>query len=269
MEKILSPSKKVVQFASYFSPKNVADLELELKHADDLVERPFPWRSVLLGTFIGSILAAQNVYFGLRNGLSFGDGMVSAIIGYGMVRLLMKFTNWEGFDIHEHVLLQTAAAANISIIFSGGFSQYILAMSPSIQEVNALGRPEDTWTPTYLLSVAWLILAAYLGFFVSQPFRTKLIIEQDLPWPGPTATATVLKALHSKDGEGGVVTNYVLGSSSFAIVWQFFIWFFNGAGQMTKWPIFGNWAAQYTIYADWSPAFIAMGVRTFFSCVVF
>ena len=83
--------------------------------------------------------------------MSLGDGMVSAIIGYSIViiiqKLFKRFGFFDKFGLHEHVMLTTASSANVSIMYSGGFSQYILAMSPKLQEANDLGLPEDTWDP--------------------------------------------------------------------------------------------------------------------------
>lgn len=237
-------------------------IELE-NQVFEINERDFTWRSVFVGTAIGCVLAAQNVYFGLRNGMSFGDGMVSAIIGYGMMKFLLKYIPMKPFELHEHVILQTAAAANVSIIFSGGFSQYLLAMTPQVQQANDLGDPSDTWSPTYLYSVIWLLLAVFLGFFVSQPYRTKLIVEQTLPWPSPTATAIVLNALHGDNQKEGAELSQKIGiSTAVSFLWQWYKWLFDGQHQMSKWPIFGSLAAKYTWYCDWSPAYIASGMLT-------
>ena len=87
-------------------------------------------------------------------------------------------------------------------------------MTPQVQEANALGSPEDVWIPTYGSCVLWLFLAGLLGFFLSQPYRTKLIIEQTLPWPSPTATAVVLQTLHGHDASTCAQCHRASSSSS-------------------------------------------------------
>lgn len=77
----------------------------------------FTWRAVILGTFIGCILSAQNVYFGLRNGMSFGDGLVSSLVGYMLVKSFKHYfpSTWRGFHLHEHVVLQVIFVKNSSL----------------------------------------------------------------------------------------------------------------------------------------------------------
>ena len=66
-------------------------------------ESEFHWRSVILGTLIGCVMAAQNVYFGLRNGSGFGDGIVAALVGYALIKTGMQCFKMKKFGLQEHV----------------------------------------------------------------------------------------------------------------------------------------------------------------------
>eukprot|EP00808_Paulinella_micropora_P032277 g68502.t1 len=234
---------------------------------------PLTWRALIVGSALGVIMGTQNVYFGMRSGTSFGGSVVSSLLGFALVRLLIK-AKWTSrpFSLQENVVLQTTAATGQGVIFSGGFSTYILAMSREVQAANPeLGQPVQH--VGYGLGLLWLLSTICLGFFAAQPMRRELVERHNYPWPSARATALVLQSLHiSPSGaadtsarkrskaqyETEKTVQYLLQVMGFAIAFQWFKWFY-GSG-MEAWPIFGGAAAKFLWTYDWSTAYVGSGM---------
>ncbi len=165
------------------------------------VERELTWRALLVGTFLGIFFGTQNVYFGIRSGSSMGGSIVVSLCGYGVVQLMIKsgLRRSGFFTIQENVVLESAASAGQGVVFCGGYSTYLLAMSNHVAEANKhLGT--ETFDITYSQSLLWLLSTFMLGFFMAQPMRQALIVKKDYPWPAAKVTTLVMRSLHSSDG---------------------------------------------------------------------
>ena len=80
------------------------------------------WRALILGAVMGTVFGAQNIYFGLKTGSSFGSTITCALIGFGALKALSP----DGIvNVHEVNVMQTAGVAGTSMIFAGGFSTYV------------------------------------------------------------------------------------------------------------------------------------------------
>ena len=49
------------------------------------------FRAVLVGTILGALVNASNLYLGLKTGFTFSSAMFGAIFGYGIIKSLGKF----------------------------------------------------------------------------------------------------------------------------------------------------------------------------------
>ena len=135
------------------------------------------WRALIIGALLGMLFGIQNIYFGFLSGNSFGGSLVTSLAGYGIVRSMIKFMPQSArFTVQENVILQTAASTGQGIVFTGGFTTYILAMSPEVAAANE-GLGSQTFRAVYWQQAVWLVTTVWLGFFLAVPMRKSLIGE--------------------------------------------------------------------------------------------
>ncbi|KAK9800344.1 hypothetical protein WJX73_006522 [Symbiochloris irregularis] len=149
-------------------------------------------RALAVGLAVGSLLACSNMYFGLQTGWVTMGSLQSAILGFGIFRLLEK--SWmKGFSMAENVILQTTAVATATMPLAAGLVGIVPALSLMTPEQNPPTGP-------ILLSAGQLILwslgLAFIGVFCAVPLRTQTIIKEKLRFPSGTATAHVIRTLH-------------------------------------------------------------------------
>lgn len=111
----------------------------------------FLCRSVIAGLLVGAILCFSNTYFGLQTGWVTMGSLQSALLGYGIFRLLAQLrppysSPFLGFSIEENVVLQTTAVATATMPLAAGF----------VGIVPAFGEQEEPAPLTRLMCEVWL-----------------------------------------------------------------------------------------------------------------
>jgi uncharacterized oligopeptide transporter (OPT) family protein len=146
-------------------------------------ELQFTVRAVTVGCMIEGIVAAMNIYFGLRTGWGFGGSLIAAILSYSFFQVLNPKTP---FGVLETNIAQTAGSAAGSMTSAAGLISAIPAMK-------MLG---------YELSITelffWAISVAYLGVFFAVPLRNQMVVIEKLRFPTGTATAETIMAVFAK-----------------------------------------------------------------------
>ena len=91
-EKPGSPTEKVTE-ASELSDDAINDLYVPLPMNLNLPEEHniLTVRAIVVGTILGALVNASNLYLGLKTGFNFGSAMFGAIFGYGIIKSLSKF----------------------------------------------------------------------------------------------------------------------------------------------------------------------------------
>ncbi|KAG8976950.1 hypothetical protein FRB90_008992, partial [Tulasnella sp. 427] len=161
-------------------------------------------RALVVGSALGAIVGASNIYLGLKTGFTFGPQLFGAIFGFAIIKPLSQFfTNneavphwlWGGpFGPKENVCVQTAAtsAGGLGILFVSGI--------PAMYRLNLLSfNPADDIGKLFALTIA----VAYFGVAFVIPLRKYFIIHQKLVFPTPMATAFTIRSLHS--GKTGAI----------------------------------------------------------------
>ncbi|KAI9292287.1 OPT oligopeptide transporter [Neoconidiobolus thromboides FSU 785] len=153
----------------------------------------FTWRSVIVGSLIGIIVVASNMYLGLKAGNTFSAAMLGAVLGFVVMKPLSlalpeKFGGGY-FGIRENCSLQSAATAVGSL--SAGFQSGIPAIY--LLDRGLLPPIDDAWG----ILLLWTTAAAFHGLFFGIPLRNYFIIQRKLIFPTPTAAAESIKTLHS------------------------------------------------------------------------
>ncbi|ELU44342.1 OPT domain-containing protein [Rhizoctonia solani AG-1 IA] len=73
------------------------------------------WRAVIIGSLLGLIVGASNVYLGLKTGFTFGAGLFGAIFGFAIIKplshVLPEKLGGGYFGPKENAVVQTAATS--------------------------------------------------------------------------------------------------------------------------------------------------------------
>ncbi|MEJ8569206.1 OPT family oligopeptide transporter [Elongatibacter sediminis] len=141
---------------------------------------PYPeltWAAILVGYFLGVIIAVSIGYAALILGFSIEGSELAAILGFGILRGIMRRNS-----IIENNIAQTVASA------VNGASSGLMFSVPAIF---ILGYGSD-FNPVMLTFGA--IAGAFLGIGFIIPLRKQMIDYERLTYPGGVAVATILKA---------------------------------------------------------------------------
>ena len=162
----------------------------ELLRDGEVIRRgPYPeltWVAVLVGWAIGAVIAISIAYAALILGFSIEGSELAAILGWGVLRGVMRRTS-----ILENNINQTIASsvngASAGIMFTVP-ALYILAKTQGLETV-------DDFTVSYIaLLVFASITGCILGLAFVIPLRKQMIDFDRLAYPGGIAVATILKS---------------------------------------------------------------------------
>jgi putative OPT family oligopeptide transporter len=148
--------------------------------SDSTISRPYPeltWVALIVGWFIGVILAGSIGYASLVLGFSIEGSELAAILGFGILRGLFRRKS-----IIENNIVQTIAS---------GVNGAASGMMFSVPAIFLLGFG-DRFDPVVL--TFGCIAGAYLGIAFIIPLRKHMIDYERLTYPGGVAVATILKS---------------------------------------------------------------------------
>jgi uncharacterized oligopeptide transporter (OPT) family protein len=159
-------------------------------------EYQFTWRASIIGSLLGCVIAASNTYLGLKIGWTFGASLFGAIFSFAIIKPLSRTLppKWGGgyFGPKENCSAQSAATT------AGGLSAGFVAGIPAMYKLGLLSTPEQDAGSLVL----WTMAAAFYGLFFAVPLRQHFVVNQDLVFPTPRATANTIISLHNTaDGE--------------------------------------------------------------------
>lgn len=141
---------------------------------------PYPeltWAAILVGYFLGAVIAVSIGYAALILGFSIEGSELAAILGFGILRGILRRSS-----IIENNIAQTVASA-----VNGASS----GMMFSVPAIFILGYGTD-FNPVLLTFGA--IAGAFLGIGFIIPLRKQMIDYERLTYPGGVAVATILKS---------------------------------------------------------------------------
>lgn len=137
-------------------------------------------RALLLGLLLAAILGAANAYLGLMVGLTVSASIPAAVLSMGLLRLLGNS------NPKENNIVQTAASAGEALAAGAIFTL------PALVLLGAWQGFDYGWT------LALTAAGGLLGVLFVIPLRRALVLDNQLPFPEGTATATVLKTGHAE-----------------------------------------------------------------------
>ncbi|MEQ9561908.1 MAG: OPT/YSL family transporter [Woeseiaceae bacterium] len=142
--------------------------------------RPYPeltWPAVIVGWFLGVIIAVSIGYAALILGFSIEGSELAAILGFGILRGILRRKS-----IVENNIVQTIAS---------GVNGASSGMMFSVPAIFILGYG-DRFDPVLL--TFGCIAGAFLGIAFIIPLRKHMIDFERLTYPGGVAVATILKS---------------------------------------------------------------------------
>ncbi|KAG8760977.1 hypothetical protein FRC14_000578 [Serendipita sp. 396] len=225
------------------------------------------FRAVIIGSLLGLIVGASNIYLGLKTGFTFGASLFGAIFGFAILKplshALPEKLGGGYFGPKENTTVQTAATA------AGGLTGLFVAAVPAMYHLKLLTTPSQDIGRLFGLTA----LTAFYGVFFAMPLRRYYILKEKLVFPTPTATAFTIRSLHSTTSAAAriaakkkvqVLAGSFFGSFVFKSIcgyapgllldWHVFYWFYSwgwkGAIAVESW----GWFLELT------PAFWGAGM---------
>ncbi|KIJ08156.1 hypothetical protein PAXINDRAFT_164509 [Paxillus involutus ATCC 200175] len=231
-------------------------------------ERQFTLRAVIVGCGLGAVIAASNVYLGLKTGRTFGASLFGSIFGFAILKPLStaapQYFGGGYFGLKENNVVQVAASAagSLGLLFTSGFpAAYQLGLLNSTPRED-IGR-----------LFTFTICCAFFGLAFSIPLRKFYILKLKLVFPSGVAAAYTIQSLHV--GKNAAVdakkkTNALIFSFCFAITLRVVSEY--APGVLWDWHIFYTlsrigWTSAIRAESwgwvwEWTPAFIGAGMLT-------
>ncbi|KAK3987658.1 putative transporter [Cladorrhinum sp. PSN332] len=238
-------------------------------------ENPLTIRAVVVGCLLGSLVAASNLYLGLKTGFTFGANMFGAIFGYGILKFMEK--SGKGIPIiggffgpQENSIVQAAATG------AGGIGGIYVAALPAMYRLGVMQEghsPKDDLGAIFTIT----LVCSFIGLFYVTPLRKFFIIqvarELGLMFPTPTAVALTIRSMHAGATGSieavkklkclmicfvGALVHRVASYYAIGILydWHVFTW-------IHIWSGYKSWALNiesWGWYFEWTPAFIGSGM---------
>jgi putative OPT family oligopeptide transporter len=219
-------------------------------------------RALLLGGVIGAILAAGNVYTGLKISVIDGGSITAALLGFAFFATFTRLSR-RPYSARENNITQTTAASAAIMGFVAGVGGPVPAMA-------LLGRAVPGWA-----LCLWGLAMSVAGIVAAALLRRKLIIEEALPFPTGNATGDLIETIFAARAKAVRRARFLLAGALMAAV---VTWFRDGHPRLIPeatalgLSLGGVSLAALTVGMSWSPMMVSsgvmMGVRTSASMVL-
>lgn len=153
----------------------------------------FSWRALIVGLLVGILINLCNTYYGLQTGAGAQLPTVSALLGYLVINFFAKFS-FTPLSKAENVLIVSAATATGCMPGTAGFTEVIPALEYVLGPKEG-GPVKLGWTEM----VIWSLGLSFFGILFAALLKDRLIFPKVWPWPGATASANVINALHGRE----------------------------------------------------------------------
>ena len=163
---------------------------------------PYPeltWPAILVGYLLGSVIAISIGYAALILGFSIEGSELAAILGWGILRGILRRTS-----IVENNINQTIASA------VNGASSGMMFSVPALFILSQDFPGATQFSPPLMIFAC--IAGAVLGLSFIIPLRKQMIDFNRLAYPGGIAVATILKS----PGAGLRKTQLLIGAALFS-----------------------------------------------------
>ncbi|WP_225412445.1 OPT family oligopeptide transporter [Stigmatella hybrida] len=149
-------------------------------------------RAVLLGSGLGAIMCATNLYAGLKVGPSFGVAVTAGLLAFATHGALRRLApGLAGGPLSPLELCCAQAVASAAGYATGG-------ALVSVQGAYLLttGHHPPAW-----VLLPWTFVLSALGVLFAVPFKRQFVDREQLPFPTGTAAAVTVRSLHATGHE--------------------------------------------------------------------
>jgi len=204
-------------------------LEGLYEEEENIVKESMDWRaqltvrSTLVGLATGFLITFISLTIGLSGtGVVPGFSVTASLVGFAIMKpvtaLMIKFSNKViPFNKQENCIIQAIATSVQSLVHALGVSSWLWALSDNVaaqmdhgitsydEMQAALQNGTLVLENTIDLSIGTMIGLAYLvaftGVLIVTVFRKLYIVELELPFPSPTATAVMINSFFTEAGK--------------------------------------------------------------------
>jgi uncharacterized oligopeptide transporter (OPT) family protein len=219
----------------------------DLPRAGTSAGRELTTRAIAAGCFLGALLAAGNVYTGLKIGYVDGGSITAAVLAFAF---LGKRRGPRPYSIGENNITQTIASSAAVMSFVTGVTAPIPALSLS-------GHVYPSW------SIAlWGIAVGSFGVVIARSLRQRLIVVEELPFPTGRATGEVIETMHVAGSKDLGRARVVIGA---AVAAALVTWFRDAKPVLLPQALFLPWghaaltAASLWVGVSVSPVMLSAG----------
>jgi putative OPT family oligopeptide transporter len=207
-------------------------------------------RALLFGCGMGVLLAAGNVYTGLKTGFIDGGSITAALMGFAFFSTFKRIAGRPFGALENNVAQTTASSAAIM-----GFA---IGVPGPIPALHLMGHDYAGWA-----LATWGIALGFIGVLVGGMLRRKLILGEKLPFPTGAATAEVIETMSSSRQTAMYRARMLVAVAIAAMV---FAWFRDGKQSFIPQStplagaVLGVSFASLTVGVSWSPLLVSTGL---------
>jgi uncharacterized oligopeptide transporter (OPT) family protein len=207
-------------------------------------------RALIVGCAIGVVLAAGNVYMGLKTSFIDGGSITAALLGFTFFATFKSLARASSYTVLENNITQTTAA-------SAAVMGYVVGVSAPIPALSLMGREFPAWA-----LITWGICMGAVGILMAASLRRKLVVAEALPFPTGAATAEVIEAIFAARQTALRRARVLIGS---AVVAMAVTWFRDGRpAVIPQMTLFGTMLAGVSTASlglgmSWSPLMLSTG----------
>jgi uncharacterized oligopeptide transporter (OPT) family protein len=208
-------------------------------------------RALLVGCGIGVVLAAANVYTGLKISIIDGGSITATLLGFTLFATFSRLARRNAYTAVENNITQTTAASAAIMGYAAGLGGPVPAMELA-------GQSFPAWA-----IVVWGASLAVIGIFAGALLRRKLVVDDGLPFPTGSATGNLIETMFAARDTAIRRTRLLVGGALFAAA---VTWFRDGRPKLIpEMTLFGLTVGGVSLNAvsfgmNWSPMVGAMGV---------
>ena len=207
-------------------------------------------RALLVGGAIGAVLAAGNVYTGLKISIIDGGSITAALLGFMFFATFTRLGR-RPYSALENNITQTTAA-------SAAIMGYVAGVGGPVPAMALLGREFPSWA-----LCVWGLAVALVGIVAAALLRRKLVVDEALPFPTGNATGDLIETIFAARASAVRRARFLIGG---AVVAAAVTWFRDGRPHLIPdstafaGAIGGVSLGALTVGMSWSPLLLSTGV---------
>ncbi|HEY6477024.1 MAG TPA: OPT family oligopeptide transporter [Polyangia bacterium] len=207
-------------------------------------------RALIVGGAIGAVLAAGNVYTGLKISIIDGGSITAALVGFMLFATFTRLAR-RPYSALENNITQTAAA-------SAAIMGYVAGVGGPVPAMALLGRGFPGWA-----LCLWGLAVGLVGIVAATLLRRKLVDDEALPFPTGNATGDLIGTIFAARANAVRRARFLVGG---AVVAALVTWFRDGRPELIPQvtaiggAVGGVSLAALTVGMSWSPLLLSTGV---------